>query len=226
MILRAEYYVGPELKFLSNLDMMRLMERALRRAEVPYALSEGFNPHIRLSMGTVLPVGLWGLKEYFDLELTEQVDAREVLDKINGVLPPAMGLNDARPIDAHAPALMKAINCASYIYHIRQPAVCLEELARKLQAQSAWPVAGRGKKKDTIKDLRPGIYKIFVKPEQDFAIMEIWAAAGDPVNIRYDEMADLLLQNGVRRQEITDICRSGNYIRQDGILYSPLDKVK
>ncbi|HBQ86380.1 MAG TPA: radical SAM protein, partial [Syntrophomonas sp.] len=63
MYLRAEYRLGPELKFLGNLDTMHLMERALRRAGIPYALSEGFNPHIKLSMGTVLPVGLWSEKE-------------------------------------------------------------------------------------------------------------------------------------------------------------------
>jgi radical SAM-linked protein len=57
MRLRVEYSAGPELKFLANLDMMHLMERALRRAGIPYHLSEGFNPHIRLSMGTVLRLG-------------------------------------------------------------------------------------------------------------------------------------------------------------------------
>ena len=63
MRIRAEYSIGPELRFLSNLETMHMMERALRRAGIPFALTEGFNPHIRLSMGTVLPVGLWGKKE-------------------------------------------------------------------------------------------------------------------------------------------------------------------
>ncbi|MDD3890543.1 MAG: TIGR03936 family radical SAM-associated protein, partial [Syntrophomonadaceae bacterium] len=74
MRLRAEYRIGPELKFLANLDMMNVIGRTLRRAAIPYALSEGFNPHIKLSLGTVLPVGLWGEKEYFDLELTMPVE--------------------------------------------------------------------------------------------------------------------------------------------------------
>jgi len=59
MLLRAEYSVGKNLQFLANLDMMHLMERSLRRAGIPCHLTEGFNPHIKLSMGTVLPVGLW-----------------------------------------------------------------------------------------------------------------------------------------------------------------------
>ena len=77
MRLRAEYRVGSDLRFLSSLGLMHMMERAFRRAEVPYALSEGFNPHIRLSMGTVLPVGIWGEHEYFDLELERDMDERE-----------------------------------------------------------------------------------------------------------------------------------------------------
>jgi len=70
MRIRAAYRVGEDLKFLGNLDMLNLMGRALRRADVPFALSEGFNPHIKLSLGTVLPVGVWGENEYFDLELS------------------------------------------------------------------------------------------------------------------------------------------------------------
>ncbi len=68
MRLRAEYSVGRNLQFLANLDMMHLMERALRRAAIPCQLTEGFNPHIKLSMGTILPVGVWGKNEYFDLD--------------------------------------------------------------------------------------------------------------------------------------------------------------
>ena len=226
MILRVEYYVGPELKFLSNLDMMRLMERALRRAQIPYALSEGFNPHLLLSMGTVLPVGLWGQREYFDLKLKEDMDSRDFITSINSVLPSAMAVNDARPIDLKTPALMKTINCASYVYHIKHSAAGLDKLSEHLMNQTSLMAASRGKKKDTIKDLRPGIYKIFVKPARDFAIMEIWAAAGDPVNIRYDELAEMLAQNGIEKRDIIDMYRSGSYIRQDELFYSPLDKVR
>ena len=63
MRVRMEYRVGNDLKFLGNLDMMNLMSRALRRARIPFALSEGFNPHIKFSLGTVLPVGV-GEREY------------------------------------------------------------------------------------------------------------------------------------------------------------------
>jgi radical SAM-linked protein len=64
MRVRMEYRVGNDLKFLGNLDMMNLMSRALRRARIPFALSEGFNPHIKFSLGTVLPIGVWGEREY------------------------------------------------------------------------------------------------------------------------------------------------------------------
>ena len=100
------------MRFLSNLDMMKLMARALRRARIPFALSKGYNPHIRLSMGTVRPVGLWGEREYFDLELEQEMSTSEFVEKINRTLPPAIQVKACIQIAANTRALMNSINCA------------------------------------------------------------------------------------------------------------------
>ncbi|MDD4776022.1 MAG: TIGR03936 family radical SAM-associated protein, partial [Syntrophomonas sp.] len=99
MRMRIEYQVGPDHRFMANLDMMHVVERALRRAEIPYHLSEGFNPHIRLSMGTVLPVGIWGEKEYFDLDMDE-LDRDDFIARMNQALPPGIRINSCRVISA------------------------------------------------------------------------------------------------------------------------------
>ena len=55
-----EYEKGPAIRYLSHLDMVRLWERLFRRSGLPLQLTQGFNPHLKISLGTVLPVGLWG----------------------------------------------------------------------------------------------------------------------------------------------------------------------
>lgn len=65
--LRAEFSKTGELKYLSHLEMIRLIERALRRAKIPLAYTEGFHPSPKISFCPALPVGIEGLREYFDM---------------------------------------------------------------------------------------------------------------------------------------------------------------
>jgi len=223
---RCEYCAGPELKFLSNLDMMHMMERALRRAEIPYALSEGFNPHIKLSMGTVLPVGLWGKNEYFDLELTKNVAPEWFVMQLNSVLPAYIKINRMIEIDSKEPALMKTVNAAGYSFVVK--GVSQSELQQQLDNLIKMPVflvKSRGKKKDVDKDLKPGIYKIEVKGQEDSVIINLTVAIGEPVNIRFDELKDLLLSAGIREENLTDVYRKANYIKIEENYFTPLEKV-
>lgn len=224
--LRVQYQIGPGLKFLANLDMMRLMERALRRADIPYALSEGYNPHIRMSLGTVLPVGLWGLGEYFDLELRDPMAPDTVREKLNRVLPGEISVIRCVFIPPDAPSLMRVMNAASYVFVLDKGVADIQGMAQQLLSSGRLVVASRGKKKDLPKDLRPGIYEIRVMTQDRFDMIEIWVSTGEPLNVRFDELRDLLVGQGVPPSGILDIYRSGNYCMQEGKFYSPLEKVK
>ncbi len=70
------------LSMLSHLEVARTLERIVRRAGLPYAISQGFSPHMKISFGSALPVGVGSECECFDLQLTEYVQpekAREAL---------------------------------------------------------------------------------------------------------------------------------------------------
>jgi len=223
MRLRVEYSVGPDLKFLANLDMMHLMERALRRAEIPCHLSEGFNPHIRLSMGTILPVGVWGKHEYFDLELAE-MDPQEFMFGMNAVLPPAMIISDCRPIADQVASLMKVVNAADYTF-ILKSGLNLQEMISDLLSRDSLLVQSRGKNKNVQKQLRPGLYGMKIEKMEEQDLLTVMVSINDPVNIRYDELLALFIENGVNHVDIVDIYRQGNYIKAGRDFYSPLKKV-
>lgn len=226
MRIRAMYSVGPDLRFLGNFDMMHLMERALRRAGIDYALSEGFNPHIKLSMGTVLPVGVWGKGEFFDLEIKTGT-AGSFMDQINQVLPRGMQVIDCREIDEHTPSLMKAVNAAVYTFVINQPLSSVEDITREILSQDRLPVQSKGKQKDKVKDLRQGIYAIqSIAQEDGMVYMRITVSVNEPLNVRFDELLELLDIFCIKRQEIRDFYRECNYIKEGSRFYSPLEKVK
>lgn len=224
MRIRAEYRIGPELRFLSNLDTMHMMERALRRARIPFALSEGFNPHIRLSMGTVLPVGLWGKKEYFDLELDQPLPLDQLCDALNKVLPVGAHVIQAQEIEAAAPSLMKAVNCAAYGFILQMSQQDISSICQNILKAEKLLIPSRGKKKGVDKDLKKGIYSIDIQPDEAGFCLMIWVGTGEPLNIRYDEIMDLLQQQGVPPQAILEVFREGNYIRINEGMYSPLER--
>ncbi|MEN6348561.1 MAG: TIGR03936 family radical SAM-associated protein [Syntrophomonas sp.] len=226
MLLRAEYRVGPELKFLANLDMMHLMERAFRRASIPYALTEGFNPHIRLSMGTVLPVGLWGEKEYFDLELAKSMDLREYIQRMNESLPHYICIRKCQAIDAATPSIMKQVNAASYVFVLDAAHLALQDWKDDLLNRESIIVSSRGKKKGLDKDLRPGIYKVEIDDTHKHVLIGFWVSVGEPVNVRYDELEELLIRSGIEKASIIDVFRSGNYVMRGRNFFSPLEKVR
>lgn len=62
--IRFRYARGKELRFLSHLDMLRLFQRAMRRAGLPLAYTLGFSPRPRLSLAAPLPVGATASREY------------------------------------------------------------------------------------------------------------------------------------------------------------------
>ncbi len=86
------------LRYLSHLEIVRAMLRALRRAEIPLSYSGGFHPHPKVSFGPALPVGVEGLNEYFDMEAYPPLDISSIPEKINPVMPEGLKIIKAEEI--------------------------------------------------------------------------------------------------------------------------------
>lgn len=80
--LRVTYRMAGRLVMLSHLETARALERAVRRADLPYAVSQGFSPHMKMAFGAALPVGVGGEQEVFDVQLTEYVAPERALARL------------------------------------------------------------------------------------------------------------------------------------------------
>jgi len=69
-------------RYISHLELMRSIQRMLKRSGLPLKYSEGFNPHIILSIAVPIPVGVCGKKEFADFELKEELDPKFVLKSL------------------------------------------------------------------------------------------------------------------------------------------------
>ncbi len=85
--LRVTYRKGGRLAMLSHLEVTHALERMVRRAKLPFALSQGFSPHMRIAFGSALPVGVGSECEVFDLLLTDYIAADKALASLQSGAP-------------------------------------------------------------------------------------------------------------------------------------------
>ena len=81
-----------EARFLSHHDLMRLFERALRRAELPMRMTQGFNPHPRFAILSALPLGVEAADEPLEVEFDPPVPAAVASEKLGAQLPEGIRL--------------------------------------------------------------------------------------------------------------------------------------
>lgn len=87
MKIRFRYEKKGMLKFISHLDTMRVFERALRRICAPVEFSKGFNPHMIMNLSNPLPLGVESIAEFLEVRFKTEVDACELMKKLNSDLP-------------------------------------------------------------------------------------------------------------------------------------------
>ncbi|MBP1760584.1 MAG: hypothetical protein H6Q64_126, partial [Firmicutes bacterium] len=170
-----------------------------------------------------LPVGVWGKHEYFDLDL-EEMDQQDFINCMNEVLPAAIKITDCQQIEDNAPSLMKIINAAEYTFVI-EAGNDLQSLVNGLLNRDSLPVQSRGKNKNVQKDLRPGLYQMNIAAADEYDLLSVMVSINEPLNIRYDELQALFIENGLNAKDIADIFRQGNYIKEDQQFYSPIKRV-
>ncbi len=112
--LRVTFRETGRLALLSHLEVARALERAVRRANLPYAVSQGFSPHMRIAFGAALPVGVGGTAEFFDLFLTDYVAAPKALAALQAASPADLYPTDARYIEARDAAASVACPISTY----------------------------------------------------------------------------------------------------------------
>lgn len=112
--LRVTYVKQNKLAFLSHLEVTSALERAVRRAELPFGVSQGFSPHMLLSFGSALPVGFGSTCEIFDIALNDYVNPEVALTKLQNSMPEDLMAQSAEYVGVKATAASNAFNNSTY----------------------------------------------------------------------------------------------------------------
>jgi radical SAM-linked protein len=161
--IRFEFQKVGELKFLSHLELMRAFARAMRRAGIPLAFTQGFNPQPRLSLAQALAVGIEGLGELGEVELSRRMEPEEMLDAWNRQLPPELKILRAWEAPLNGPSLSAGVRSAVYQIQLTPngwdrtvlTAVGTQEACSAFLEQVSIPVEVTKKGKTVVLDARP-----------------------------------------------------------------------
>jgi radical SAM-linked protein len=124
---RIRFRKGGDLRLVSHHDLMQSFERMLRRAEIPFRCTQGFNPQPRLVFALSLPLGIVGGDEVVELELTEEVPADDIHQRLARQAPLGLEIKVVRRIDPNAHGTPCRVR-----YRVELPPVHIKDLSRRL----------------------------------------------------------------------------------------------
>ena len=124
--IRLRYAKRGPLRFTSHRDFARAFERALRRAEVPIAYSQGFTPHPKISYASAAPTGVASEAEYLELGLRAPMDPAALVEALDRALSPGLDVRDAVVVTAGGDSLADRMEASHW--RIELPGVAPEAL--------------------------------------------------------------------------------------------------
>ena len=148
------------IKFISHLDLMRTLQRVIRRANLPMEYSKGFNPHMAMSIAQPLSVGVYSDAEYMDIVLVEELDEKEIIEKLNAKTASGIKFLEARKVitkegEKKLPQAMALIDAARFtVKMLCEDSKVVEEKLKTLEENKEWITIKKSKKGEKEVNLR------------------------------------------------------------------------
>ena len=171
---------GPA-RYVAHLDLLRTWERAIRRAKLPLAYSQGFSTHPRIAFAAPLSVGMIGEREQMDIFLSEGVTLDDARERLDAALPSGLAVVAIEEVGERLPALQASMRAAHYRVTFAAAAVdatMLRERAEALLALTTldWEERRGGSDKVRQYDLRKAVFDLQVSSIDERTVIEMHLA--------------------------------------------------
>ena len=172
MKLRMQITKDRDIRFISHLEYVRTIERAIRRAKLPAAYSEGFNPHLKFSLASALGVGVVSYTEFVEIELAEPMEVELAAKALDKALPRGIRVLAADAVANNTAALMAEAAGASYVVALPYDKDISEAVEAYNEAESLLFKKAAPKRKEKFKEIDVKFYipKLSVEQKEDKTI--------------------------------------------------------
>lgn len=199
MKVRVKFSKFGMMKFIGHLDVMRYFQKAIRRAGIDIAYSEGMSPHMIMSFAAPLGVGLTSDAEYMDIEIKTPISSSQAIEALNRVGVEGIRVTGFYEVpEGKANKAMTLVAAADYTVRFRkgyEPAGDWQSGVSHFFAQPSIPVIKKTKKSEKEVDIRPMIYEMSVNGGTVFLKL----SSGSVANLKPELVMDAYLETlGVR----------------------------
>ena len=161
MNIRMKFKKHGCMKFIGHLDVMRYFQKAIRRADIDIAYSEGFSPHMIMSFAAPLGVGLTSEGEYVDLQVNSCASSKAAVDALNSVMVEGMEVVSFKLLPENVKNAMSSVAAADYFVKWREGYVPenWEEKFNAFLQKEEMLIVKKTKRSEAEVDLKPMLYK-------------------------------------------------------------------
>lgn len=220
--IRLQWSKDESVRYVGHLATMRMFERAIRRANLPVAYSQGYHPRPKLSFGPPLTLGYTSRGEYLDIQLDTPFQ-EPMIDRLNEVLPDGFHVQQGKPVFGKAASVSSQINLACYEVELGPETAISDEKTFAVLAQPS--ILVRRVKNDEINeiDVRDSILNIELRHGTGVHLLYMELALGNRGFVRPDEILSTCF--GLSTQEILPlkICRTALMVSTGGSRLSPFE---
>jgi radical SAM-linked protein len=213
---RITFSKGEMIKYISHLAVMRSWERIVRRADLPVAYSQGFNPRPGLAFASALSVGHTGRAEVLDIELRQRTEPQALPARLEPQLPPGFAVHMAWEVPLRASSAQSQLRFAVYrvVLEARQPADVLRAGVDRLLSARELLRQRTVKGKVREYDLRPLIHDMWCDcPSDGEHVVGLVLVHGSTGAGRVDEVSEELgMSEDLRSVERTRLIFDGEPI--------------
>ncbi|MEN9860254.1 MAG: hypothetical protein RLZZ515_736, partial [Cyanobacteriota bacterium] len=228
--LRFRFSKTGSMALLSHLDLVRLMERALRRSALPVSFTGGFHPLPRVQFALALPLGAEADGEWMDIEFTRGLDPAEALQQLQPQLPEGFALLQVESVEVSGASLSQELVAARWQLRLRPvaapsqavavpPLAAWRAAAAELLASESWIWHDTDKKgRPRQRDCRPFLESLAVdgQPEAPSSVLVHYGAVVDPAgrSLRPEQLQHWFAQSLNADLEMVSLRRESLQLRQ------------
>ena len=206
-----------DMALVSHLDLLRLFERALRRAALPISLTGGFHPSPRIAIAQALPLGVTSSGEIVDFELTRQVEPETFRQTLASQLPAEIPLYRVAAIDLKSPAANKLLSSAEYLLTVAATETTTmpqwQEWMEKLKGlDTIWWEQTTKSGKTQVVNLRDRLFELEVIEPHSLGLQH-------SLGFKPQESRGQIGESSVVLRYIGSCQQEGNYLRPEHVIF-------
>ncbi len=188
------------IKFVAHLDLMRTIQRMMKRSGLPVQYSKGFNPHINMSLAQPLAVGVYSSGDYLDAAFDEELDESTIVEKLNSSAPMGIKVFEAVKIKEEENKKvfksMAAIDAAKYTIKIKYNSVeFLNQDMEKLLNTQEWETIKKSKSGESKVNIRSMIEELKYEIADNVLMIHTIVSCGSKENLSAELLAKFIQEN-------------------------------